>query len=85
MKLKLYLLSTTHPYHRDTYRGAVVAAANARDARLIHPNGLIRTKGQKLDDFGCWPESPNAVMCEFIGYAKPGTKPGVILTDFSGA
>lgn len=78
--MKLYLIIQTKNNGYDTYDGAIVAAPNPQQAKLIHPGGGVIGRGRKWDT---WVNDPKDVTAKFIGNAKAGTKPGVILASFN--
>jgi hypothetical protein len=80
--MNLYRITRPDDAGWDEFEGAVVAAVNEADARNIHPNGDLDSKmwDDRATEQWCRPEQ---VIVEFIGYAKDGTKRGVILSDFN--
>lgn len=84
MKMFLYVLSQTRVRGYDTYDSCVVAAASPAAAKKIHPRGDVFGAGDRSSWSGStWADSPDDVTCTRIGTAKPGTKPGVIVTSFN--
>ncbi len=86
--MRLWLLETTSGWGQgssDYYQGAIVAARSITEAKRIHPDGgegPLDTEGRKMS--GSWPLKPRYVTARRIGLAKPGTKPGVVLSAFYG-
>lgn len=78
--MNLYKISQTQNEGYDTYDSAVVAAKDEAMARKIHPDRSVPL-GEWLTY--CWCEEPKHVKVELIGYAKPGTEPGVICASFN--
>ena len=93
MALQLYLLSQSVNINYDTYRNAVVAAASADDARIIHPGGRGRPDYDAGGDgwgrlepkpgqgIPMW-VTPDKVDVRHIGVADEGTPRGVVCADF---
>lgn len=74
--MKLYYISQDVNGGYDTYDAAVVAAETEEEAKKIHPGSPARW------DRGNWARSPDEVTAEYLGEAKPGTTPGVILASY---
>ena len=72
--MKLWKISQDENNGYDTHDSAIVAAETEDEAAHIHPGGL--------DTSWSW-TSPEFVMVEYIGEAKPGTLAGVILASFN--
>lgn len=81
--LYLYLISRPTETNYDTYEGAVVAAENEEDARLIHPNGNDEPEWwKKMQGWEHMWIQPETVIVEYLGEAIRGTKRGVILASY---
>jgi len=80
--MKLYLISQSVANGCDTYDSAVVAARTAKKARKTHPRQFVE---DPWDDTlsGVWATKPEQVTADLIGYAKIGTKAGVICHSFN--
>ena len=73
--MKLFIIERTdNPRAYDIYLGAVVVAANAEEARAMHPDG------REPITYETW-TSPENVSVKYIGEAAVGLT-GVILADF---
>lgn len=79
--MKLWLISQSANNGYDTYDSAVVAAESEDAARMTHPSNQEGWDG-KRERYGTW-SSADQVKVEFIGEAKPDTKPGVICASFN--
>ena len=87
--MRIYKLINTKADHRDCYQECVVAATSGNKALLIRPDGKTVAEAAKepqLSMFpdGTWPTNPDDIRVEFVGYAKAGTKSGVLCADFYG-
>ena len=93
VQLKLYLLSQSERVGYDTFSGCVVRAESEEAARQIHPKGDRVWRGEDWwwTDNEWWPRgpthdrtwtSPDNVEVTYLGEAKLGDLPGVVLTDF---
>lgn len=82
--MKLYLISQTENTTYDCYRSAVVAAETPEIARTMHPDGYSKPHDWRWDDCYTWVDDPKQVKVQELGEALPGTKRGVICTDFNG-
>lgn len=88
--MKLFKIWQTVNNGYDTYDSAVVCAYDENAARQIHPRsisagGLIYTptgKGIEDKEYGDWTCLDN-VQCEYIGEARPGKMPWVIVVSFN--
>lgn len=80
MRLKLFLIKQDANRDYDTYDAAVVAAPNEEVARTMHPRDG-RTNWEWYSD--TWCSTPEQVEVEYLGYARPGAKQGVILASFN--
>ena len=80
--MKLYKISQTENNDYDTYDSAVVAAPDEETARLMNP-----ANGGPMCDwagrYNSWSSSPDLVLVELLGTAKPGTRTGVIVSSFN--
>ena len=89
--MNLYLITTKISVGCDAYDSAVVAAATAEDARLVHPNPnnyyregkwLMRIIDWEIDQHGGWVH-PDDVDVELLGILSPSRGSGVILSSFN--
>jgi hypothetical protein len=80
--MKLYLVFTTADDRFDAYSRAVVAADSEDEARRIHPDGESLVKVDE-DALGTWVPF-KYVQAEYLGEARAGMKPGVILASYIG-
>lgn len=71
--MMIYLVSQTQVDGYDTYDSVVVIAACEYDARRMNPGGWG----------DCWCRSPDDVNVELLGFAAPGSKPGIVLASFN--
>ena len=76
--MKLFLLSQTENSGYDTYDSMVVAAEDEESARMTLPG--CASFGT---EYPSWAYSPAGVTVAFLGTAKDGTLPGVILASFN--
>ena len=80
--MKLYKISQQENNDYDTFDSAVVAAPDEETARLMNPaSGGPVYKWN--DRYNSWCSSPDLVLVELLGTAKPGTKTGVIVSSFN--
>ena len=78
--MRLYIISTNANDRFNAFSRAVVAAETEEDARKIHPDG--RTVVADREDYlGAWVPL-SQVEVDYLGDAKPDTKPGVILASY---
>lgn len=79
--MKLWRISQSANPGYDTYDSAVVAAETEQQARETEPS--------RWDEEEVYPTcttswcAPEYVTAEYIGEAKPDTRPGVILASFN--
>lgn len=80
--MKLWLISQKENTGYDTYDSAVVMAATADEARMMHPYG--DEWDGKEDSWGTWADA-DKVRVEEIGLASPslGPSPKVICASFN--
>jgi hypothetical protein len=91
--MNLYRISQSQNKDYNTYDSAVVAAETDEDARNMDPaNGALMKWGTLKYDEGEWyPEgsewcqSPDHVVVEFLGVAKPWISRGVICASYNAA
>lgn len=76
--MKLFKISQTTNNQWDTYSDAIVAAETEEEARNIHPDEPIEPGKWDLSSWTL----PENVTVEYIGEAKEGTIPGIILSSF---
>lgn len=82
--MNLYLISQTENSDYDTYDAMVVAAPSELTARNINP-----TTSEAMTEEGwghtnsSWCSSISQVKAKYLGHAKKGTKPGIILASFN--
>ncbi len=83
--MKLYKISQSTNKYVDTYEGAIVAAEDEDDARIIHPSESYHEAGSSWNgkDTDTWVDV-TAVKVEYIGEAKLGIRRGVVLAAFYG-
>ena len=83
--MNIYLISQNHNNDYDTYDSAVVVAATAEDARVMHPNGRNEDMlDQNKNDKSCdWVSDPLLVDTKFIGVAAKNLQRSVILASFN--
>lgn len=94
--MNLYLISQTINSGYDTYDSAVVIAENEEAARRVCPSESYKWSDQeesfmveycdgtiKREYPNFWVKYINDVDVEYIGKAKEGAKPGVILASFN--
>ena len=74
--MKLYLISQDINVEYDTYDSAVVCSENAKNARMLHPNGF--PWNGKAGAYDTW-ASAEDIKVEEIGEANPDILPGAIL------
>jgi hypothetical protein len=77
--MQLYLISTTANDRPGAFSRAVVAAETEEAGRRTHPDGRSVVPDEK-DYLGAW-VSFSEVRADYLGDAKPGTQPGVILAS----
>jgi hypothetical protein len=92
MGLKLWLISQSANDGYDTYDSAVVVAADAEEARRVHPSPYRKwiddvlhfaysdgstTKETTISN--CWAESLDQIEVEAIGIAAPGLSDGTVI------
>lgn len=79
--MNIYLISQTENEGYNTYSDAIVCAADADDARTIHPEG--KPIDQWKNRFPDWATSPDNVKVELIGIsAGPNIARRVITATF---
>lgn len=78
--MKLWRISQDVNTGYDTFDSAIVAAVDETAARSTYPSGDWPQKDwyPRL-----WANSPDQVEAVYIGEAKEGTEPGVILASFN--
>ena len=64
----------------DVYRAAVVAAVDEAEARNTHPDGEI-SPPYTWEEHDAW-VLPERVGVQYLGHAVPGTRKGVICSDY---
>jgi hypothetical protein len=72
MKLWLVKLAEGARLHWDSYDALVIAAKTKAEALEVKPGG------------DHWP-GKDGLTCTYLGKAKQGTKPGIILSDYKAA
>lgn len=77
--MKLWIISQNMNNGYDTFDSAVVAAETEEDARNIDVDGSDWKNGR----YTAWANSPDQVHVEYIGYAGPDIKFGVVLASFN--
>lgn len=78
--LKIYKLERTDTVKYDEFEAFIVIASSEDDARSWHPEGEVK----KDDDrWPTWTNDPSKINVVDLGIAKPGSKPGVVLTNFN--
>lgn len=86
-ELRLYIITPKDPKWGgyDTFDSAVVAAPNSIEAVRLHPSGHCDAGegGIFPSSGGSWPNDSKLIEADFIGFAKPGTEPGLILASFN--
>lgn len=75
--LYLYLIESTTNLGYDAYDSAVVVAATAAKAQLIHPNG--KGEGVGSDMWGSWSTMVAGVKATRVGEAGPKLKAGEVV------
>lgn len=80
--MKLFLIFQTENKDYDTYDQAVVCAADAEAARMIHPGREDWLKPLPRA-FTSWAYSPQGVHVALIGDAAPHMKPGIVCASFN--
>jgi hypothetical protein len=87
--MKIYLISQTQSRGYDTYDSAVVIARSVTQARHMDPSHG-NEDGEPVKDWrralgGAWCNSPDKVTVEYLGAARRGSKPGVVVSSFNAA
>lgn len=78
MKLKIYLIRRNERIDYDEFDAIVVIAKDRKSALQITPYP------NEEDDNSMWAwAKPDKLTAEFIGYAKAGSKPGLVLGSFN--
>ena len=74
--MNIYYISQDENTSKETYHAAIVIAKTAGAAREIHPCG-------DWDRVDVWCYDSKMVTVGYIGKAKRGSAPGVVLSSFS--
>lgn len=81
--MKLWLISQTEMGGYDTYDSAVVAAADIKAAKAIHPHtSYYRGAGSPWKSYA-WASAPRFVKAEYLGEARGGMPAGVVCASFN--
>jgi hypothetical protein len=83
MALSLYFISQSERDDYDTYDSAIVAAENPKEAKMIRPDRYTWENVKEETGYPSWATDLKNVKVKLIGFAKAGTKKGVILASFN--
>ncbi len=78
--MQLYLISQYENCDYETYKSAVVVAADADAARHLDPRtGFPMTAADWRDPYSHWASCPERVVVQHLGTAAENIHPGLIL------
>lgn len=82
--MKLWYVDQTKNRGYDAYSSFVVAAETQEEARLYHPfhGGLDPNDPRWSEDYSVWCHHRHASV-EYLGEARPGHPPGIVIASFT--